>query len=159
MNQIQVALEELIRGNRDNLDAYLLEVCKNKTVSDTKAKLNIYMLRLDGNNRPRVNDFAQYLAYCLVDYCIPPSEIAKAKQLDEKYNTTQNTIKLYRKAQGLFTDLKNSGEGGELLLSIMCQHYLRIPQVLCKMPLKTNPEVHYHGADGIYGKYLSLIHI
>ena len=33
------------------------------------------------------------------------------------------------------------------------QKVLGIPQLLCKMPLKTNPDVHYHGADGIYGNY------
>lgn len=35
----------------------------------------------------------------------------------------------------------------------MTQSMLGIPQVLCKMPLKTSSQVRYHGADGLYGKY------
>lgn len=153
MDFIKESLDKLIRGASNSLDAYLLEVCKNETIDATKAECHIYMLRLDGNNRPRINDLASFLSYCIVDYCIPPEEIATAKQLDGLNNTTQNTMKLYKKAKGLFTDLKNTGEGGELLLSLMAQRILQIPQVLCKMPLKTNSQVHYHGADGLYGKY------
>ena len=115
--------------------------------------MHIYMLRLDGNHRPRINDLAAFLSCCIVDYCIPKSEIEDANSKDEKYNTKQYSLKLVKKARNLFTDLKNSGEGGELLLSTMVQRILDIPQLLCKMPLKTNPEVHYHGADGLYGKY------
>ena len=153
MNFIKESLEGLLRGNSGSLEAYLLEVCKSEYVDSTKAEMYIYMLRLDGNNRPRINDLASYISCCIVDYCIPPEEIAKAKKLDEDYNTTSYTVKLYKKAEELFTDLKNTGEGGELLLSIMTQSILKIPQVLCKMPLKTNSQVHYHGADGLYGKY------
>ena len=153
MNYIKEALDNLIRGNASSLDAYLLEVCKNEYVDSTKAEMHIYMLRLDGNNRPRISDLASYISCCIIDYCIPAEEIAHAKKLDEEHNTTQYTMKLYKKAEGLFTNLQNTGEGGELLLSIMTQSVLKIPQVLCKMPLKTNPQVHYHGADGLYGKY------
>ncbi|WP_217539468.1 DUF1837 domain-containing protein, partial [Stenotrophomonas sp. GbtcB23] len=53
-------------------------------------------------------------------------------------------------ARNLFTDLKNSGEGGEMLLYDHAQHYLSLPQVLCKMDLKTDSKMHYHGADGVY---------
>lgn len=153
MDFIKESLDTLIRGNPSSLDAYLLEVCKNEDIDSTKAEMHIYMLRLDGNNRPRIKDLASFLSYCIIDYCIPPKDIANAKKMDKTYNTTQYTMKLCKKAEGLFTDLKNTGEGGELLLSVMTQSFLKIPQVLCKMPLKTNPQVHYHGADGLYGKY------
>lgn len=153
MNFIKEALDNLIRGDASSLASYLLEVCKNEHVDSTKAEMHIYMLRLDGNNRPRINDLAYYVSCYIIDYCIPAEEVARAKKLDEEYNTAQNHIKLYKKAERLFTDLNNTGEGGELLLSIMTQSVLKIPQVLCKMPLKTNSQVHYHGADGLYGKY------
>lgn len=153
MKFIKEALDKLIRGSSNSLDAYLLEVCKNEKIDTTKTEMHIYMLRLDGNNRPRINDLAAYMSCCIVDYCIPPDEISKAKSMDELHNTTQNMMKLYKKAESLFTDLKNTGEGGELLLSMLTQSVLKIPQVLCKMPLKTNSQVHYHGADGVYGKF------
>lgn len=152
-NEIKESLERLLHGTSKDLSAYLLEVCSNETVQDTKTDLHVHMLRLDGNNRPRINDFANFVTDCIIDYCIPPSEIREAKERDEANNTTTHLVKLHKKAAGLFTDLNNTGEGGELLLSIMVQRILGIPQLLCKMPLKTNPNVHYHGADGIYGKF------
>lgn len=150
---IQEQLNSLIRGNPLSVDTYLREVCKNEHISDTKASMHIYMLKLDGNNRPRTCDFCDYLINRIVDYCIPPSEIRKAKEKDAEYNTTQYTATLFRKAERLFTDLGNTGEVGELALSVLTQSFLHMPQVLCKMVLKTNSEVHYHGADGVYGKY------
>ena len=150
---IQEQLNSLIRGNPLSVDTYLREVCKNEHISDTKASMHIYMLKLDGNNRPRTCDFCDYLINRIVDYCIPPSEIRKAKEKDAEYNTTQYTATLFRKAERLFTDLGNTGEVGELALSVLTQSFLLMPQVLCKIVLKTNSEVHYHGADGVYGKY------
>lgn len=150
-NLLISAFEKLVSGNPDDLKAYLLEIGSNEEIDGTQSELHIHMLRLDGNNRPRINDLAVYLAYCIIDYCIPKKDIVEATEKDAKFRTKQYTSQLYRKAESLFTDLKNTGEGGELLLSIMMQRILGIPQLLCKMPLKTNPEVHYHGADGLYG--------
>lgn len=152
-NILMSAFEKLISGNPDELKAYLLEVASKQKLEETQSELHIHMLRLDGNNRPRINDLAVFLAYCIIDYCIPKKDIAEATEKDSKYRTKQYTSQLYRKAESLFTDLKNTGEGGELLLSIMMQRILGIPQLLCKMPLKTNSDVHYHGADGLYGNY------
>jgi hypothetical protein len=53
-------------------------------------------------------------------------------------------------ARGLFTDLVNSGEGGELLLFVLAETALRLPQVMCKMSLKTNTRMHVHGVDGVH---------
>lgn len=155
MNCVDISerLNRLLSGNPENIDAYLREVCRSAHVDETKADMHIYMLRLDGNNRPRINDFADYLINRIVDYCIPISERHKAHDKDQQNNTTQYTTALYRKAERLFTSLDNTGEVGELALSVLTQSILHIPQVLCKMVLKTNPEVHYHGADGVYGKF------
>ena len=60
---------------------------------------SVNMLRLDGNNRHRISDLASYVSCCIIDYCIPAEEIARAKELDEEHNTTQNIIKLYKKAE------------------------------------------------------------
>lgn len=62
MNYIREALDNLIRGNARGLEAYLLEVCKNEYIDSTKAEMYIYMLRLDGNNRPRISDLASYIS-------------------------------------------------------------------------------------------------
>jgi Domain of unknown function (DUF1837). len=150
---IRERLENLISGNQASLESFLREVCKSEHVEETRADMHIYMLRLDGNNRPRINDFADYLINRIVDYCIPLSERRTAQEKDTLYNTSQYSNALFRKAERLFTDVEHTGEVGELALSVLTQSVLHMPQVLCKMVLKTNPEVHYHGADGVYGKY------
>ena len=150
---IKEQLEKLIRGDKLAIEAYLRMICKSEHIEETRTDMHIYMLRLDGNNRPRINDFSDYLINRIVDYCIPPSEIRKAQEKDKQFNTLQYSTALFRKAERLFTDLSNTGEPGELALSILTQSILQMPQVLCKMVLKTNSEVHYHGADGVYGKY------
>jgi len=59
-------------------------------------------------------------------------------------------MRLREEANGLFTDLTNSGEGGELLLFVLAETVLGLPQLLCKMDLKTNVRMHIHGADGLH---------
>src|SRR5690606_34993601 len=46
-----------------------------------------------------------------------------------------------------------TGEGGEILLYILIQEFLKIPQLISKMSLKTSGALHYQGADGIHVKY------
>lgn len=58
---IRERLENLISGNQASLESFLREACKSEHVEETRADMHIYMLRLDGNNRPRINDFADYL--------------------------------------------------------------------------------------------------
>lgn len=60
------------------------------------------------------------------------------------------------KAENLFTDLNKTGEGGEILLYILTQDILKLPQLISKMSLKTSPKMHYHGADGIHFQYDSI---
>lgn len=59
-------------------------------------------------------------------------------------------MSLREEAIELFTPSPTSGEGGELLLFWLTENVLGFPQILCKMPLKTNPNVHYHGVDGVH---------
>ena len=150
MHISEMDFDKLIRGSKEELNAYLKQIICPTPIASTNSEIHGYMLRLDGNGRARTNDFAAFLSNKVIDYCIPPSQIKAAKEKDAKYNTTSNTLALGRMASDLFTSLPNTGEGGELLLYLLTQNILEIPQLLCKMPLKTNTEVHYHGADGIY---------
>ena len=81
-NEIKESLERLLHGTSKDLSAYLLEVCSSETVQDTKTDLHVHMLRLDGNNRPLINDFANFVTDCVINYCIPPSEIREAKSVE-----------------------------------------------------------------------------
>jgi hypothetical protein len=81
---------------------------------------------------------------------MPRSDIENASRTYNATGSTAGFVKLARKASGLFTHIRNSGEGGELLLYLLAEAYLGYPQVISKMHLKTNPQVHYHGVDGIH---------
>lgn len=71
-------------------------------------------------------------------------------QYQRDTGSTLKITKLFMQAMGLFTSLSNSGEGGELILFLFAEKFLKLPQIICKMNLKTNPEMHYHGADGVH---------
>jgi hypothetical protein len=153
---IDVAIEALLRGDGHELDAYLTNVQSNVKLVNTKATVHCHIISMDGNDRPRVKGLARKLAITIMDYAIPRSDIEKAKEYDKRYNTTVRVSELKVKAKGLFTEIKNSGEGGELLLYMLLQTYLKLPQLLCKMPLKTSKQVHYHGVDGIHVSFDKL---
>lgn len=38
-----------------------------------------------------------------------------------------------------------------MLLYLLLESELGLPQLLCKMPLKTSSRVHFHGVDGVHG--------
>jgi hypothetical protein len=57
---------------------------------------------------------------------------------------------LVEQAKRSFTDLAKTGEGGEMLLFLLAERFLKLPQIICKMDLKTDSQMHYHGADGVY---------
>jgi hypothetical protein len=99
---------------------------------------------------PRVDELTRRLAAEVVDFCIPRSRIEEAARAYSEYGSTLPFGRLQDEARSLFTSLKNSGEGGELLLYMLLETVLRVPQVLCKMPLKTSAQMHVHGADGVH---------
>lgn len=37
-----------------------------------------------------------------------------------------------------------------MLLFLLAERFLKLPHILCKMDLKTDTRMHYHGADGVY---------
>lgn len=148
--KIKYLIDKLLRNSTGGIKTFVTEVKTHMQVNETKAISHCYILNLDANGRPRVNDLAEFVAMHMIDYSIPRKEIESADKFDRKNNTKTATLRLAKKAKGLFTSLKKSGEGGEMLLYILVQEFLKLPQLICKMPLKTNAEVHYHGADGIH---------
>lgn len=70
-----------------------------------------------------------------------------------RFNSTYKLLGLQKKAKTLFTDLKKTGEGGEILLYVLTQEFLKFPQLLSKMSLKTSGKLHYQGVDGIHANY------
>jgi len=55
-------------------------------------------------------------------------------------------------AKEKFVQPKNgkTGEPGELIIFFLLEGYLRAPKIFSKMSLKTHPQMHVHGADGVH---------
>lgn len=64
--------------------------------------------------------------------------------------STAALVALDTQARELFVKSEKAGEGGELLLFLLMERLLGFPQLLSKMSLKTNTQVHVHGSDGIH---------
>jgi hypothetical protein len=150
LNPIDEAIQSLIRGDGKELDAFLTKIVINQTINETKSKIHCYMVSFDGQDRPRVKDLIRAITERVVDYAIPRSEVKRAWEHALKHNTNSEVTKLTTKAKQLFTSIKKTGEGAEMLLYMMTQSFLGIPQLLSKMSLKTNSQLHYNGADGIH---------
>ncbi len=105
---------------------------------------------MDGNGRIQLHRLAEFMRNAAADYALPRSKVAEAKARDAKFNSTEAVTELVERAKRSFTDLANTGEGGEMLLFMLAERFLKLPQILCKMDLKTDDRLHYHGADGVY---------
>lgn len=114
------------------------------------ARLHCHCLTVDGNGRVKPERLAEFMRNAIVNYAVPKSRLDEARERDAKFNSGSAVAALHHEAIGTFTDLSKSGEGGEMLLYLLAERFLKIPQVLCKMDLKTDSRVHYHGADGVY---------
>lgn len=140
----------LLVGDPEELDVHLSLVQRDVAIPGTKVVAHCHCLTTDGNGKVRVARLAEHMRDSLISYAIPKARIAEAKARDKRFNDTTAVNRLHAEAKGAFTDLDNSGEGGELLLYMLAERFLKIPQVLCKMDLKTATQMHYHGADGVY---------
>ena len=113
-------------------------------------KVHCHCLTVDGNGRVQPRRLAEFMRNAVADYAIPRAKMAEAKARDTKYNSTEAVSALVEQARRSFTDLAKTGEGGEMLLFLLAERFLKLPQILCKMDLKTDARMHYHGADGVY---------
>lgn len=150
MDALQTALEKLVRDDGDTIYSYFQEIKSDYLIEGTSAACHFHCINLDGNGRPKVDALIQYLVGKIIDYAIPRKKINAAIKYQQETGSTLKIAKLFTQAMGLFTSLANSGEGGELILFLFAEKFLKLPQVICKMNLKTNPEMHYHGADGVH---------
>jgi hypothetical protein len=147
---LAAALDSLTRAEPGRLDAYISAVEQEVKIENTKAIAHCYVVQIDGNGRPRVADFIQRLCEHIVDYAIPRSKIAEAHAELQRTGSSHKWGRLAREAKNLFVDLANTGEGGELILFVFAEYLFSLPQIICKMHLKTSEQMHYHGTDGVH---------
>lgn len=143
----------MLIDSRGEINSRLAEVVTHVNLTDTNTKCHCYCLKVDANNNPRLNELINYIDEKILEYAIPKKEIDEAKEHMALTGSPNRIVRLRRKAEGLFTDLELTGEGGEILLYILVQELLKIPQLISKMSLKTSGQLHYQGADGIHVDY------
>jgi hypothetical protein len=148
------ALDGIARNKNRSLAPYLDSVGDATLLNGTATTVRCHFVKHGTNDQPRLQQLVNVVAEQIVDYCIPRSRILEAATHLNDTGSTDKVIRLRREAQDLFTTLENSGEGGELLLYTLLEVGLGIPQILCKMPLKTNAQLHYNGVDGVHAKAL-----
>jgi hypothetical protein len=146
--------EGLAQEQPDYLEGLLVTLGEVVVLDGTKAHCRCHFLARDGNGNPRINALAKALARQAVTFCMPRSVVAEAGEHYERTKSADKFVELQERTKNLFTRVEKSGEGGELLLYVLLETILQIPQLLCKMPLKTNKEMHIHGSDGIHAKLL-----
>lgn len=143
-------LAAALTGDPEALDIHLSLVERDVVIDGCQVKIHCHCLSVDGNGRVQPHRLAEFMRNAVADYAIPRSQLAKAKARDTKYNSTEAVTALVEQARRSFTDLAKTGEGCEMLLFLLAERFLKLPQVLCKMDLKTDTRMHYHGADGVY---------
>jgi len=143
-------LEAALTGNPEALDVHLALVSRDVSIDGHLVKIHCHCLTLDGNGRVQPRRLAEFMRNAVVDYAIPRSQLLEAKARNIKFNSSEAVTELVERAKRSFTDLATSGEGGEMLLFLLAERFLKLPQILCKMDLTTDTRMHYHGADGVY---------
>jgi hypothetical protein len=143
-------LEAALSGDPDALNVHLALVERDLVIDGYAVKIHCHCLTADANGRVQPNRLAEFMRNAVADYAIPRSRLAEAKARDLQHNSTEAVAGLLEQARRSFTDLATTGEGGEMLLFLLAERFLKLPHILCKMDLKTDVRVHYHGADGVY---------
>jgi hypothetical protein len=149
---LEAALRQAVRGDPATLSAHLTVLERDIAIGTTQTRLHCYFLPVDGNGRVRFKPLAEFLRDRIIDYAIPRRTIEEALRLTTTSGSAVPFSKLHERARQLFTDLAQSGEGGELLLFAMAEAIFGLTQIICKMTLKTSPSMHYHGSDGVYAE-------
>ena len=129
---IGVALLRRARGTVEELSALLHDVTTHAVVNSTRVTFHCHCLKFDGNGRPRVDDLVSAISDHILDFAVPRSAIAEAYAEYERTGATALLMRLRSEATSLFTDLKQSGEGGELLLYVLANPCFGCPSCFAK---------------------------
>jgi len=147
------SLENLqkIARNAGDPNAYLDTLETATSIANTQTLVRWHRIGHDAtHDKPDTDKLIDKLIGLLIDFACTRKERDEAIAEVQKTGSMQATSALHEKARRLFTTSKTTGEVGELMLYFFAEHLLKYPQILCKFPLKTNPNVHAHGADGVH---------
>lgn len=149
------SLARLVRGDISTLGHLLNSHEQPLILAGTLTKVRTHFLAFDANGNPAVDLFAAAVASSITDFCVPRARLMKAMEVWQTTGSTSAITSLQHQARALFVDSEKSGEGGELLLFMLLEQILGIPQLISKMALKTSASMHVHGTDGIHASLSS----
>lgn len=136
----------------ENLRSVLREF-SHKESESYKLSCNFYLIECTVDEI-REKDFIDLISRFLVVYSLKKSDYENI----DKYNLKD----IYKIAREKFTNLPLSGELGELILFALLESDRNAPQILNKMSLKTDGNMHIHGLDaihmGVWNKELCLFY-
>lgn len=149
------AFGQLARGD-DVQFAHLLNAFEAPVLlQDSRTTVRTHFLASDANGNPSTTQLGNIMGNFLLDFAIPRSRIKQAWAAHEKTGSSDAIAALFAEAKNLLVKSDTSGEGGELLLFMLMERSLGYPQILSKLPHKTNSEVHVHGSDGVHARLSS----
>lgn len=105
-----------------------------------------------------VEELCDKLVNRVTSFCMTREDRRKARADDaqSEYETAA-TDALSARARRLFIQATSSstrsGEGGELLLFVLAEEFLKAPLLVSKMRLKTNTQMPVYGSDGIHAAW------
>ena len=146
---IEELLRDMVEGSTNEITTNLRNFVLYDSDS-TNTCINVHYVKIDQNGRPRTHELIKSLISNITDYAIPRRTIKSAIDEVNKNGNTKSLTRLALEARELFTKLAKTGEAGELLLFVLAERQLKLPQILTKMNLKTDPNLHFNGADGAY---------
>jgi hypothetical protein len=132
-----------------DLSHVLTTVTTHHAIDATKALAHCHHIALDGSCLPRLQDFTNEIAEWVLDYVIPRTKLMTAQSSDNTERRLKEA-RLRREAIDTFKTSGISGEQGEMLLFVLSESLLHLPQLLCKMDLKTDHDMHFFGVDGVH---------
>lgn len=149
-------LESIMSGNYTGIENRISVLETEQIDYDgLQVKGHFYYLTFNSMEET-LDEFSQLLYDQIVPFCIPKKKRDEAYQkfVADKKGGERHVVALADQAKKLFqqsnSQRKNSGEIGELILFLLQEHFLKAPQITCKMALKTNAAMPVHGADGIH---------
>jgi hypothetical protein len=127
------------------LDRYTSCMERLRSSKQNGLTLDFHFIKFSPNHVRKEHDLIKALVAHIVTYTLKEPKIRE--MLADPVNTAVHD------AMGLFTQRDASGEAGELLLYVLMELFLRAPQILAKMSLKTSAKLEYNGADGVHFRY------
>ncbi|ACZ21905.1 Domain of unknown function (DUF1837) [Sanguibacter keddieii DSM 10542] len=145
-------MDSLVRGDTSDFLHLVGAFGEPKKLDGTRSTVRTHFVTTDSTGTPAVDLLSSAMAYAVVDFCVPRERIEAANAHYQRTRSTMHVASLQQEAQELFVDADESGEGGELLLFLLSEQLLGLPQIIAKMPLKTSSQMHVHGADGVHAR-------